>query len=171
MWFSCWPCHSCENARLWFSECALTCGPSVLMSRLPVWPLQHMLCWHLDTQEFRAASRPVPNNLVLATPGAAASRFLENNHLSYHSRPRVWVYVCVCARARVKLPSVSFCSAQLLLTLNSFLACTFMCGRSGKTFCLACVYIVVSSLGFSYVVSAQGIVGRVINVRYHYHFF
>ena len=49
------------------------------------------------------------------------------------------VCACVCACAWVNLLSVSFRSALLLLTLNSFLACTFLCGRSDKTLCLVCV--------------------------------
>ena len=56
----------------------------------------------------------------------------------------VYVHVCVCGwvgvRSWVNLLGVSFRSALLLiLTLNSFLACTFMCVRPGKSLCLVCV--------------------------------
>ena len=46
-----------------------------------------------------------------------------------------------------------------------------MCGRSGKLrLCVLYVYSIVVFIGYiMYSVSAQGIVGRVINARYYYY--
>ena len=47
-----------------------------------------------------------------------------------------------------------------------------VCGRSGKLrLCVLCVYSIVVFIGYVYSVSAQGIVGRVINAIYYQYYY
>ena len=71
--------------------------------------------------------------------------------------PKEAYNACTCAHTHIPHTHVA---------VNSFL----MCGRSGKLrFYVLYVYSVVVFIGYMYSVSAQGIIGCVINARYYYY--